>query len=69
MKTSNPTFRPVESREVYIEDLWRMGIPVKIRKVLWPFKIDNKLGISNELYIEHLEQGLKLKKQIIHKYE
>lgn len=33
-----------------LEDLWRLGIPVKCRKVLWPFKIDNKLGITQELY-------------------
>ena len=36
--------------EVNLEDLWRFGIPVSIRRVLWPFKIGNKLGISKELY-------------------
>ena len=39
-RTSNEQF------EVNLEELWRFGIPVNIRKVLWPFKIENKLGLS-----------------------
>ena len=35
-----------EPSDVNLEDLWRFGIPVNIRKVLWPFKIENKLEIS-----------------------
>lgn len=29
-----------------LEDFWRFGIPGTLRKALWPFAIQNKLGLS-----------------------
>lgn len=43
-----------------MEELWRFGIPINLRKTLWPFKIQNKLCISKQLYRLNKEQGLKL---------
>ena len=54
-----------ETPEVCLEDLWRFGIPVNIRKGLWPFKIENKLGISYELYRMNMHQGIKLKQRVM----
>ena len=51
--------------EVNLEDLWRFGIPVSIRRVLWPFKIANKLGISKDLYQINRAQGVALKRKVI----
>ena len=51
--------------EVNLEDLWRFGIPVSIRRVLWPFKIGNKLGISKELYQINRKQGLAHKNKVL----
>ena len=47
--------------EIILEDLWRSGIPVSIRRVLWPFKIGNKLGISKQLYQIHKQKGITMK--------
>jgi hypothetical protein len=54
---------PEEPIEVYMEDLWRFGIPIALRKTLWPFKIQNKLGISKQLYRLNREHGLRLLKK------
>lgn len=51
--------------DVNLEDLWRFGIPVNIRRVLWPFKIGNKLGISKELYQINKLQGITLKRKVL----
>ena len=59
------TFANVEVPEVCLEDLWRLGIPVAIRKVLWPFKIENKLGITQELYTINMKRGLKLMLKVV----
>ena len=53
------------SVEVNLEDLWRFGIPVSIRRILWPFKIGNRLGISKELYKINRKQGLALKAKVL----
>ena len=53
------------SIEVNIEDLWRFGIPVSVRRVLWPFKIGNKLGISKELYQINKAQGFALRQKVL----
>lgn len=49
---------------VNLEDLWRFGIPVSIRRVLWPFKIGNKLGISKELYQINRRHGIALRDKV-----
>ena len=46
--------------EINLEELWRFGIPVSIRRLLWPFKIGNRLGISKELYQINRKLGLAL---------
>ena len=53
------------SVEVNLEDLWRFGIPVSIRRILWPFKIGNRLGISKELYKINRKQGLALRDKVL----
>lgn len=41
-----------------LEDFWRFGIPDTFRKALWPFVIQNKLGLSKQLYRIKLAEGL-----------
>ena len=48
-----------------MEDLWRFGIPMSVRRVLWPFKIGNKLGISKELYQINRSQGKTLYDRVV----
>lgn len=45
---------------MYLEDLWRFGIPQNLRRTFWPLKIQNKLSISKQLYRINKEQGLNL---------
>ena len=47
--------------EYRLEDFWRFGIPYKYRKVLWPFAIQNKFGLSKQLYKIKLSEGLQSK--------
>ena len=49
-----------QAAEVNMEELWRFGIPMRVRRELWPFKIGNKLGISKELYYINRSQGKAL---------
>ena len=57
-------FNQQEKIKVSMEDLWRFGIPINLRKTLWPFKIHNKLCISKQLYRLNKEQGLKLLQKV-----
>ena len=41
-----------------LDDFWRFGIPVTSRKALWPFAVQNKLGLSKQLYRIKLAEGL-----------
>lgn len=43
-----------------MEELWRFGIPINLRKTFWPFKIQNLLCISKQLYRLNKDQGSKL---------
>ena len=43
-------FKESEPLEVSMEELWRFGIPINLRKTFWPFKIQNLLCISKQLY-------------------
>jgi hypothetical protein len=52
---------------INLEDLWRFGIPVSVRRVLWPFKIGNKLGISKELFQINRKQGESLRRKVLSK--
>ena len=53
-------FKESEPLEVSMEELWRFGIPINLRKTFWPFKIQNLLCISKQLYRLNKEQGSKL---------
>jgi hypothetical protein len=33
-----------------MDDIWRFGIPAHIRKIIWPFIVQNKLQLSKKLY-------------------
>jgi hypothetical protein len=46
--------------EVFLEDLWRFGIPSSLRKTFWPMKIQNRLGLSKQLYRLNKEHGARL---------
>ena len=50
--------------EYRLEDFWRFGIPNNYRRVLWPFAIQNKFGLSRQLYEIKLTEGLKSKNTI-----
>ena len=56
---------PPGEASVNMEDLWRFGIPVSIRRVLWPFRIGNSLGVSKELYQINRAQGLVLRNKVL----
>jgi hypothetical protein len=47
-----------QSVSYLLDDFWRFGIPDTFRKALWPFVIQNKLGLSKQLYRIKLAEGL-----------
>lgn len=59
-----PRWRAEDPLTPAVEDLWREGLPPKVRERVWPLAIGNRLRITPELFRIHRERALQARRSL-----